>query len=133
MLDEIYKVGKIRCMARKLVDSEKIQMPSVPEIKDGMASVATRLSRKVKFNQRKLRPGPLMNAVFLWYLTRPEETQEEIAREFIGTLEGILEKDTPVELRSPKTITAGEWTIEDITDEEEPSSAPPKKPRRKSG
>lgn len=85
-------------MGRKLDDDDKIQMSSVPEIKDGMVATATRLSRKVRFKNRKLRPGPLMNAVFLWYLTRPEETQEEIAREFVGRLEGILEEDTPVVL-----------------------------------
>lgn len=101
------------CMPRKLDENEKIQVASIPEIKDGMTNVATRISRKVKFSNRKLRPGPLMNAVFVWFLTRTEDVQEEIAREYVAKLEAILEADAPVEMQADRShpVVEGMMTV----------------------
>lgn len=103
-------------MGRKLEAEDKIQTPSIPEVKHGIANAAMRLERKVKFNGRKLRPGPLMNAVFLWYLTQPEDVQEAIARKYVGKLEGILSADEPVELETDlsQPVPIGQKTVREL-------------------
>lgn len=87
-------------MARKLTATNKIQALSIPEIQHGLVKAALDLESKVKFRRNKLKPGPLMNAIALWFLTRTPGAQEEIAREFIAKLEGILESDNPVTLEA---------------------------------
>lgn len=71
----------------------RIQAPSIPEIKEGIVASAMRLGRSIKFRGRKLRPGPLINAVMLQFLTMPAADQERLAREYLARYEAILEHD----------------------------------------
>ena len=71
----------------------RVQAPSIPEIKEGVVAAAMRLGRSIKFRRRKLRPGPLVNAVLLQFLTMPPNDQERISRDYLARYEAILEHD----------------------------------------
>ena len=75
----------------------RVQYPSIPELKDGLEELAGRLARKdkLKFRGRKLRPGPLHNAVLLHFLVLPEAAQKAIAEQFLKRYEDLLELDEP--------------------------------------
>lgn len=102
---------KIQGMSREPDMTNRIQFPSIPELKDGMTNTVNRLARKVKFRGRKLRPGPLMNALVLHYLTLPEEEQIAIAATSIERYESLLQSDEPVD--DLKSIAAAESPADD--------------------
>lgn len=82
-------------MSRELTEEYKIQSASLPEIKDGLTAAANRITRDMKFRDRKLRPGPLLNALVAHFLSRGEDEQFRIARTGVKLLEEILSRDEP--------------------------------------
>lgn len=86
---------KISGMSRDPTSENKIQAHSIAEIKDGFDADSKRLARRVKFRSRKLRPGPLLNAVVLHYLSLAEQERERIATDFLAVYETLLEHDDP--------------------------------------
>src|SRR5208283_612602 len=75
---------------REPSENEKLQAPSIPEIKDGLITETVRLARLVKFRGRKLRPGPLINAVLLHFLKMPAEERARIAQVGVAAYEALL-------------------------------------------
>lgn len=86
---------KIAVMSRDLDMTNRIQIHSIPELKDGLAHATTRISRVAKFRGRKLGVGPLLNAVTAQFLRLSEEQQEALAVEGLKLLETLLEHDEP--------------------------------------
>lgn len=84
---------KICGMSRDLTDSYKLQTPSIPEIKDAFDGAAKQIARGVAFRGRKLRPGPLLNAVVLHFLSLDEAERVRIAVENLAILETLLEHE----------------------------------------
>ncbi len=69
----------------------KIQTPSCPEIQRGLRYESDRLADAgVKHFQRKIAPGPLMNAVIAWFLSRSDDDREAIVRDGLTVLDKIL-------------------------------------------
>lgn len=86
---------KIPAMSRDPSDSYKIQAQSIPELKDGFDAISKRIAREIQFRGRKLRTGPLLNAVVVHYLRLSEEEQMRIAREGLAVYESLLDLDRP--------------------------------------
>ena len=84
-------------MSREPSDKEKVQAPSVAEIKDALAIAQKRLARKVSFRGRKMGLGPLLNAVVIHFLGLPEDEQERIATAGVARYEQLLELDEPAD------------------------------------
>lgn len=84
-------------MGREPSDSEKVQAPSVAEIKDAFAIAQKRLARKVSFRGRKMGVGPLLNAVVIHFLSLPEDEQERIAGAGVARYEELLGLDDPAD------------------------------------
>lgn len=86
---------KISRMSREPSDSHKIQAQSVPETKDAFDAVAKQIARTVAFRGRKLRGGPLLNAIVIHFLGLTEAERENIAVEGLAIYEALLEHDDP--------------------------------------
>jgi len=86
----------------------RVQYPSIPELKDGFEDLTNRIARKakLKFRGRKLRSGPLHNAVMLHFLMLPEQAQIEIAEASLRRYEALLQLDEPAD--DLGSILAGE-------------------------
>lgn len=87
-------------MSRKPSKSTQITAPSIDELHRGLVhGLAPELSaRGVQFRGRKLRPGPVLNAIVLHFLSMPIDEQERITREYLARYERLLESDEPVKL-----------------------------------
>lgn len=98
-------------MSRKLSDQDRIQTPSIPELKDGLEAVATRIARGVKFQGRKLRYGPMLNAIIAEFLRLSEGQQDAMVESGLQLLETLLESDEPRD----KMVSAGtsphQWLV----------------------
>jgi hypothetical protein len=82
-------------MSREPSTDHKIQFPSIAELKDGLAALTNRLARRLKFRGRKLKPGPVMNALLVHFMTLPEDEQARIIEGGLKRYEALLEYDTP--------------------------------------
>lgn len=93
----------MRTMSREPDMGSRVQYPSIPELKDGFEDLTNRIARKAKlrFRGRKLRSGPLHNAVMLHFLTLPEDEQIEIAEEGLRRYEALLQLDEPADDLGP--------------------------------
>lgn len=88
-------MGIIAAMPREPDMANRIQGLSIPEIKDGLARVLLRVSRDVKFRERKLRAGPMLNAVVVHFLTLDEASQDAIVADGLKRFEELLSHDEP--------------------------------------
>ena len=88
-------MGENTEMAREAKETYKIQAWSWPEIQDGLEGAATHLKGHTRDIGRALKPGPLMNAVVLWFLKQSEDDQIRIARAGKLGLEWLKKTDTP--------------------------------------
>lgn len=76
--------------------SSRIQTPSIPDLADGLTTARMRLNRRgIQHRQRKLKDGPLINALVAWYLTQVEDEQARIATEGLRRFEAMLEGEQP--------------------------------------
>jgi hypothetical protein len=82
-------------MSREPSSDYKIQFPSIAELKDGLASLTNRIARRAKFRGRKMRPGPMMNALLVYFMTLPEDEQARIIEEGLKRYEALLAFDDP--------------------------------------
>lgn len=82
-------------MSREPSSDHKIQFPSIAELKDGFVTLTNRIGRRLKFRGRKLRNGPLLNAIVLHYMLLPEQEQLEIAERYLRKYEALLAFDEP--------------------------------------
>lgn len=79
-------------MAKKPSHSFRLQTMSVHDLSNGMVAVRLRLNAaEIKHRRRKLKDGPLLNAVVAWYLSRGIAEQQAIAVEGLARYEAILE------------------------------------------
>jgi hypothetical protein len=82
--------------AQKPTHEFRLQTPSIPELQQGLVMARMRLNvRGVKHRTRKLKDGPLLNALVAWFIAQPSEHQEQIAREGVRLFEGLLEGHQP--------------------------------------
>lgn len=102
---------KIADMSRDLDMTNRIQIHSIPELKDGLTHAATRISRAAKFRGRKLAVGPLLNAVVAQFLRLPEDQQESLAVEGLKLLEAILESDDPRDDMVAPGTSPHQWLV----------------------
>lgn len=91
-------------MSREPSDLEKIQAPSIEEIKLELQLLAKRLGNKLTFRGRKMGYGPLLNAVVINYLSLPPEQQLQIAKVGVARYEALLASDDPV--ADPRLVDA---------------------------
>ena len=95
---------------REPSENEKLQAPSIPEIKDGLITETVRLARLVKFRGRKLRPGPLINAVLLHFLKMPAEERARIAQVGVAAYEALLGHDDLQTIETDGDASSGTQT-----------------------
>jgi hypothetical protein len=122
----------IRAM-RSLTSTHRLQALSVPEITDEIERLVMRYGREVKFQGRKLRPGPLLNAIVLHFIRLPEAEQAHIIAGAVRELEALLADDDRAEGDRPTGpgLTASLDVTDRIEDEPEDEATP--KRRRRSG
>lgn len=98
-------------MSRKLTDQDRIQTPSIPELKDGLEAVATRIARGVKFQGRKLRYGPMLNAIIAEFLRLSEDQQDAMVASGLQLLETLLEFDEPRDKMVSTGTSPHRWLV----------------------
>jgi hypothetical protein len=97
-------------MAQKSDDSFKIQTQSIPELDHGLTLALQRLQlRRIKHRDRKLARGPMLNALFAWFLAREHDEQEQIVVEGLKLFEGMLAAPL-LELIEPRVVEAKRGT-----------------------
>lgn len=70
----------------------RLQTMSVPDLTEGLIKVRLRLNRAgVLHRGRKLKDGPLLNAIVAWYLRLDDAEQDRIAAEGLAGFEAILD------------------------------------------
>lgn len=109
---------------RQLGKARRLQADSDPEVVRDFARAAIDLEGVLRFNGRVLKPGPLLNALAVWWLSRDEAERLEIAREGLTLLEAKL---TPGPIES---APAGPPVVDVVMTREEvakPASAVRKK------
>jgi hypothetical protein len=80
---------------RRFGKTYRLQADSVPEVAGDFEKAVLRLAHDVRFQGRKLRPGPALNALVLWFVELPEAERERVARDAIRRLEAVMD-DAPV-------------------------------------
>jgi hypothetical protein len=76
----------------------RLQANSLPEVVDGLAELERRFGYLLKPEGRKLKAGPILNAILVHFLELPSGRQEEILTAAFARIEELLESDTPVGL-----------------------------------
>lgn len=80
----------------------RIQTMSIPALTEGIVMLRLKLNRmKVKHRGRKLKDGPLVNAVFAWLFSLDEAEQLRIAQEGLRLFEAMLEGDIAPSVAEP--------------------------------
>lgn len=80
----------------------RIQTMSIPALVEGVVMLRLKLNRiPVKHRGRKLKDGPLINAIMAWFLGQSDERQIEIARERLRRYEAMLEGDIAPSVEEP--------------------------------
>jgi len=75
---------------KKFSKSYRLQSDSVAEITRAFEEATFKLSETLKFDGRKLRPGPLLNAIAVHFLHMSEADREEFGRFALAQLECFL-------------------------------------------
>lgn len=75
---------------RKFTREEKLQADSREEIARCFKGAVLRLESKVKFDRRKLRPGPFLNAMVIHFLEMTEADQEQFGQQVVAQMEQFL-------------------------------------------
>lgn len=102
---------RIAAMSRDLDVTNRFQIHSIPELKDGLTHAATRISRRTRFRGRKLGVGPMANAIIAQFLRLPEDQQEQLVESGVELLEAMLESDEPRDdLVAPGT-SPHQWSV----------------------
>jgi hypothetical protein len=109
---------------RNLTTTHRLQALSVPEVTDRLEDLLHRVGRTLKFRGHKLRPGHVLNAVVLHFLSQSEEEQDRALAGSLSRLEAILGDDGP---------RAAADARPDIGFATEAGAPAAKKSRRKSG
>jgi hypothetical protein len=114
-------------MAREAKETYKIQAWSWPEVQDGLEGAATRLKGHTRDIGRALKPGPLLNAIILWFLKQPEQEQIRIARQGKMGLEWLKTSDEP---RNLNDLNIDEFDRR-VTSDARQTGKEERRPRRK--
>jgi hypothetical protein len=107
---------------RQLGKRRRLQADSDIEVVRSFNRCALDLEGDLQFNGRLLKPGPLLNALALWWVSRPEAERRDIAQDGLSRLEAVLG-----ETQEPAPTQQTAITVE-LTRE-----ASPKRGRKKSG
>jgi hypothetical protein len=75
---------------RTFTSDYRLQGFSTREIAESWEDAATRVGRRFKFDGRKVKPGPLLNALVLWYLGLDEAARLRLAGHALANLEVFL-------------------------------------------
>lgn len=106
---------------RNLTAKYRLNGHSIPEVTSGLEGACAELNSILRFNGRKLKPGPLLNAIVLQFINMSGEQQREFAKTGLRRLEALLEQDGPIEDNEPATGI-----------NHKPDDSPPSKPKRRS-
>lgn len=106
---------------RPLTRDHRLQALSVADITEPFEDAALALGRVHEFNGRKLKAGPLLNAVVLRFLEMDEAERSAFAAEYLARLEVRLaetdqERDV-AEKRLPKSSTGQAWLPGPVRDQ----------------
>lgn len=121
-------MGNILSM-RKFSKEDRLQGYSHPDIADGFADVTAKTARryKLKYNGNKLRPGPMLNALAVWFLELDESERASRMQAMVARLEAFMaEPETGSKDRSGEDQR-------DNGHETYPEPAPQSRPKRKQG
>jgi hypothetical protein len=91
---------------RALTRDHRLQALSVPDITEPFEDAAIALSRVFEFNGRKLKAGPLLNAIVMRFLEMSEKEQAEFAGEYLARLELLLAEDDNERVAAMNRLTA---------------------------
>lgn len=106
---------------RAFQKNARIQSDSTPEIQRAWEMVALALSGETKFQGRKLRPGPLLSALVLWFTRLAPEERARIGRDAVRALEAHMAgEDMAGPSLAPGAIPENWTTTGKFTPEPEP-------------
>ena len=90
---------------KKMTRLNRLQSDSLAEVTMGFEQSVLDLSSQLRFQGRKLRPGPLLNAIVLWFNEQADEDKARIARIGLTRFEALLADDEPKETQFELTTS----------------------------
>lgn len=116
---------------RSLTRDHRLQALSVADITEPFEDAALALGRVYEFNGRKLKAGPLLNAVVLRFLEMSEAERSAFAAEYLARLEARLaeteQERAAAEKRLPKQATGQTWLPGAVRDQTSIDQPPPRR------
>ncbi len=85
---------------RQLSDKYRLNGFALQEIREAVEHSAVHYGQVYTLNGNKLRPGPMMTAILLNWLRRPEVEREAVVREGLKELERLMALDEPERMGS---------------------------------
>lgn len=128
---------------RTLSTEHRLQALSVAEIREAMEEFELKLARRHKFQGRKLKLGPILNAIVLEFMSLPDDEQEKVAVRGLVKLEVMLARDReegreisaprPASSEKPAKRKGSDGIKYEVTELGKPGAkdAPGQRPRRK--
>ena len=74
---------------------------SIPEATSGLEGACAELNSILRFNGRKLKPGPLLTALVIQFASLSGEQQRDFAKQGLRRLEALLDQPGPIEDNEP--------------------------------
>lgn len=89
---------------QKATHDYRLSTITIPDLADGLTKARMRLNlRAVKHQKRKLKDGPLLNALVAWFLAQSEDDQADVAIDGLTKYEAMLSG----EVHSPDNPRSG--------------------------
>ena len=102
----------------------RLQADSVEGIAAEFAEAAELVGRKVRFGRRKVKPGPLLNAIALHFVRMDALEREAFAIRAITEMEAFLEAEAQAKRNAESA------TVTETTERRHPDDVSPSKPNR---
>lgn len=118
---------------RRFTTTYRLQGLSIPEIAGEFEETTVRLGRTHNFNGRKLKPGPLLNALVLRFLEMTEEERARIAGESLAKLEMKLAQTDQERAEAERKLVAVAPAVNDTKVVVNGPTDAPKRRRRGAG
>jgi hypothetical protein len=75
---------------KRFIKTYRLQCDSIPEIAGVLDEFVLRIGADLKFNKRRVKTGPLLNALVLWFMSLPEDERRRLAFDSVANLEAFM-------------------------------------------
>lgn len=75
---------------RRFDKTYRLQGDSLQAIAGALDEFAVRIAGEIKYKKRKIKSGPFLNALVLWFLSHDEAERKRIAKDAVARLEAFM-------------------------------------------